>query len=180
MTCTFQGLGAKKQAYLDSLTEGMAKKGFQRVNEVKLATAWEFLLYKRSDLIVKSSDVKLAGVQTLPKDGNLRVGFMESPFTRKKVWLTLVFSILIAFFFCVLSMYVIGHGVLPWTNVPDWMILIPTITFFIVLIGALALFWVKPARNWRQQVKQLLVETAESMGGKQISPFKKTTVELED
>jgi len=76
MTCTFLGLGPKKQAYLDSLTEVMAKKGFQRVKEIKLATAWESLLYKRSDLIVKSPDGKLAGVQTVPKDENLRVGFM--------------------------------------------------------------------------------------------------------
>lgn len=180
-TCTFEGLGPKKQAYLDSLTEVMAKKGFQRVKEIKLATAWESFLYKRSDLIFKSPDGKLAGVQTVPKNEDLRVGFMESLFTRKKVWLTLVSSIFIAFFFCVLSIFIIGQGTIPLPpTTPRVMVFIPAIIFLIVLIGALVLFWVKPARDWRQQIKQLLVEAAGSMGGKQITPFKKTTVELED
>jgi hypothetical protein len=184
-TCTFQGLGAKRQAYLDLLNEGMAKRGFQRVEEIKRRTAWCSLINRSSDLIFYSHKRKSwVGIKSLSKHGNLRVGFADWYYNPIRDALITVFCILLGalgtfFSAYILTAYVTGHPSYYIGGLPDWMIPIPIILFFVVFIGAFLLFFGRPYEAWREQVKAALTEIAESLGGKQITPFKKTTVKLE-
>jgi membrane protein implicated in regulation of membrane protease activity len=55
---------------------------------------------------------------------------------------------------------------------------------FAILLPPSLLYWlydpyIKPRRR-QKEIDKIITEIAESMGGKQITPFKRTTVELED
>jgi len=53
-TCTFQGLGDKRQEYLRLVEEGMMKQGFKRAEEWRERNP----VFTGSDLIFKSPDEK--------------------------------------------------------------------------------------------------------------------------
>jgi len=179
VTCEFQGLGNKKQVYLDLLKKEMSKGGFQQVEEIRLARRpWASFISKMSNLKFNSPDGKMwIGIQAVPKDENLRVGFADVVLTKKQFYLLFAFSILFAFSLGAISAYVIGRNVNVNEHI-EW-------AFSSIIVAALAfvtppmLYGILPRRRWRRQAKQLLVETAESMGSKQTTPFKKTTYKLE-
>jgi hypothetical protein len=176
-TCTFQGLGTKKQEYLNMLAEVMKKKNLQKVEEPSGVIA---LVLEGRGLIFESPSRVEVGIRAVSIKENLRVGFAVQPnVTRKKAVLWLIVSILVASFFVFLSAYIIGHGMLPLTEAHGWAILIPFLTFFAAFSCMFLPYVLKTEITWPPKIRKLLVETAESIGGKQITPFRKTTVELE-
>jgi len=160
----------------------MAKEGFQRAKEIKSTMATPSLISEASDLIYKSPDGRVwIGIQALSKDEDLRVGFTYSDSSAKQSFFSLAVSMILGLFSCFLSILLIGHGELPLaTTIPiEIRVLVPTLIFFLVFIGGLILLFGKPQMTWRKRVKAILVKTAELMGSKQITPFKRTAVKLE-
>ena len=177
-TCSFRGLVTEKQVYLDLLTEKMAEKKFQQVKKEPHGVFKDLL--EGRDLLFESPDRTEVSVRAVPSKNGLKVGFVvELHVTRKKAWFWLIGSLILGFFVFLLSAYIIGHGTLPLTNVPWWMVLILTMIFLLPLFGTLSCLRI-PEIKLSRSMKKMLAETAESMSGKQISPFKKTTVDLED
>jgi len=101
--CTFQGLGTKRQNYLDLVAGEMVKQGFKRAEEWRERNP----VFDGSDLIFKSPDEKfLAGIRAVStENGNLRVGstLAGMPGKAAKIF---VFSIEFAFILGVLSAYI--------------------------------------------------------------------------
>ncbi len=180
-TCTFQGLGPKKQAYLDLLNERMAKKGFQRVEKIGVKTNVTPIINKSSNLMFKSPDGLIwIGIRSLSTDEDLKVGYTNTYYNPKRTTLILASSMLLGLFFCYLSIFIIGHGTIPLSpNTPTRILLIPVLILLSVAIGTFYIIFTRPFSNWIRQLKTTLIETAESMGSKQITPFKYTTTELE-
>ncbi len=172
LTITFYGLGAKKQAYLDLLAEEMVKNGFKRVESIEVKTTWGSFISKKSDLLFRSSDGLLwIGIRACPKDGDLRVGFADTYYKNARSFFILACSILLGTFFCFLSAYIIGQGSFDLSKMSPSIALIPVAIFFLVFLGVFTFFFGKPKRIWRRKTKAILVETADSMGGKKIIPL---------
>lgn len=182
-TCTFQGLGNKRQAYLDSVAERMAEQGFKRAEEWRERNP----VFDGSNSIFKSSDEKfLVAIRAIStEDGNLRAGFSLAgvPGKAAKIF---VFSIGFAFILGALSAYILRQmfGPIKGTVQDLWMLILVMIILF-TAFGFPVLAYMTPSKmRYNRKVRQILVETAESMGSKQITPFssylKSTTVDLED
>lgn len=178
----FQGLGSKKQDLLDWVIEDATKIGFQRIDEIKGRFWGEERYFRGSDLIFESPEGGHVGVRAVAVGNDLRVGFNSigrvTIKERGKAWAGLLFSILVGFCLCVLSIYIIGHGEIPWVTVPRWMMFIPvallflgfSVTFIIIL---------KLAFAKEPQIKEILLRAGKSMGSKQASKFRRIYVRYE-
>ncbi len=178
--CTFSGLGVKKQAYFDLLTEKMAKLGFQRVEALEvgsLITPRAPYINKESDLIFKSSSRKLCvGVKISSKNGDLRVGFKQMYYSVAMFALLIAFGFFLGF--VVFSIYIQIYGPMS-SSAPKILELLMGLSAIGVLISPLILFGGVPFLIWRQRLKKILIKTAESLGSKQTTPFEKTFGTLE-
>jgi len=180
-TCTFQGLGSKRQEYLDLLSDGIVRWGFQRLGKDKdggLLDEWT----KGRDLLLGSPEGYRISLRAISVNGNLRVGFVHDVIQEKgwRIRGGSIASIVLAGLITLFSVYLIRYF-FPYEGPPSLGLALLIIPFSILIW--FILFYMFVGRNeitWRRRLKRLLVETAESMGGKQVSPFKKTTVELED
>jgi len=103
----FQGLGNKRQDYLNLLTEELMNRGFQRIGEIRARFWGEDHYFKGSDLIFESPDGTCVGVRAVGVGNDLRVGFnvnvKTTTKTKLKAWSGLGLSMLIALIVCVLS-----------------------------------------------------------------------------
>ncbi len=170
--CTFQGIGNRRHDYLNLVTEEMTKKGFQMTEKSPAINI------KGSDLIfIHSSRVFRPDlfIRAVPVGKNLRVGFVLTGEAGPWVFLSVGLALLPT----LLSMNVIKYIELQWTNVPDWMMLIPVIVYFLSLIGIMILIYgLSALRNFRQEIKPFLFRIGKSLGSKQITPFKKILVKM--
>jgi hypothetical protein len=171
-TCTYEKLGPKRQDYLDRLTQEMANVNFTVPS--RESKIWkEAVGLARSDLIFESSDkISVMGVRAASLNGNLRVGFLRVG--KAKPVLLLFFSglgLALALSFISLQLF---------ESIPRHTL---GLIFLVIFGGILALplsylFLIR--RTCYHKVRILVIETAKSLGGKQLTPFKKTTVELGD
>jgi len=161
----------------------MANVGFQRVEALevgRLTTPRASHINKEGDLIFKSSSRKILdklyiGVKVLSKDDDLRVGFIETYYS------VAIFAFLLGFGFFLgfmsFTMYgPINSGESPLSS------LVPLVVGLIavaIVIAPLVFFCGIPFLIWRYRLKTILIETAESLDSKQITPFEKTFVTLE-
>ena len=177
---TFQGLGAKKQKYLDSLTEEMVKWGFQPLDKSDgggVLNEW----VKGRDLLFISPDGNRISIRAITVNDNLRSGFAYE-IDRAKGWrtragfiATVILDSLITALLALILKYILPSAD---PTLLSLAILMPVFILFLIIL--FYVFVGKSERSWKRRLKRLMIETAESMGAKQITPFKKTTVELED
>ncbi len=162
--CTFQGLGSKRQDYLNRVTEEMEKRDFQLTDKSPAINI------KGSDLIFKHPKGPFFCIRAVSIGENLRVGFKSTEEMGREIFPAMFLAALPTF----LSIYIIGGGVVPWTNVPKWMASIPLIIFFTFFIGTFGLMYrLSLLRKFRQEIKPLLVGIGKSSGSKQVTPFRK-------
>jgi hypothetical protein len=177
----FQGLSNKRLDYLNLLTEELMNIGFQRIGEIHARFWGEDRYFKGSDLIFESPDEMYVGVRAVGVGNDLRVGLNASgkttTKTKLKAWGGLGLSILIAFIVCVLSIYILGYmtgNAVPYPpDVPAWMIFIPVVIFFSVLLPTFYIFMKRLVPELFSLIKKILLKIGESMGPKQIVPFKR-------
>lgn len=178
--CTFQGLGTKRQEYLNLVAERMVKKDFKRVGEIKLETWGQYLYIKDSDLTFESPEGEYqTGIRAVSIGENLRVGFNHKGTLKilKKAVLMFAFSLIFALFVSFLFVNIVEYA-FPSIDVTQLGVLW-IIVFFPVMFGLWISIVGKKKRVLDRQIKKFLVDTAEYMGSKQITPFKRITVKYE-
>ena len=180
-TCTFQGLGTKREEYLDLLSDGIVRWGFRRLGKDEdggVLDEWA----KGRDLLLGSPEGHRISLRAISVNGNLRVGFVYS-LIREKRWQIrgrFMASIILSGLITLFSIYLIKYA-FPYEGPASPGSVLLIIPFYISIF--FILFYTVVGRSettWKRRLKRLLIKTAESMGGKQITPFKKTTAELED
>lgn len=175
--CTFQGIGTKRQEYLNLVAERMVTNGFKRVEEIKLGIWGQYLYVKGSDFTFESPEGEYqTGIRAVSIDENLRVGFNHTGTSRiaKKAFLWLVCCLFIALVVSLLSCNIVKYA---FPSIDAFQLtMLWTIIFFPVMFGPIFFIAGKKKRSLDRQIKQFLVDTAEYMGSKQITPFKRILV----
>jgi len=170
-TCTFKDIGTKKQDYLDLLAKEMTKKDFQQVEKNKLSTRTMAPFLEENSLVFGTPDGKFnIAIQAVPSNGNLKVGFIVVAKIKQSVvnFVYFVLGSLASF----ILLYLIKCAF------PSFDRLTLVMLFFIIWFSigfGLPLFLLS-RKTWNQQLMRILVKTADSMGSKQISPFKRTWI----
>jgi hypothetical protein len=172
-TCTFQGLGVKRQAYLDQLTCELTEIDFEPINRSSLD--WmESFGFEGTDLVFKSPNKWNVGIRTLSVKEDLKVGLVSRG-TLRQLLLEYSAGVILAMTLFVMSAFGLkAVGLDPNTSAVIAMFISLTVMFLMALLITLQ------KRTVNRKVMKVLVETAKSMGSNQMTPFKKTTVELED
>jgi len=169
-TCVFQGIGTKKQVYLDLLSGEMARKGFQRDEKNKFSTLGAAPFLEESNPMLKTPDGKFSvAIKAIPCNGDLKAGFMI--FARAKQNILFFVSFTLGLLVSIASVYIIRYAVPSLDGFPLAMLWL--IIWFSIGLG-LPLFSGLSVITWNRQLMQILVKKAESMDSKQITPFKRT------
>jgi hypothetical protein len=202
-TCTFEGLGSRKDEFLSRVVEAMEKRGLKKTSPIKpfklaIEAKHIFSLGIWNEIGQREmvgTDVFLAldgqgthtrmGLRAEPQGSNLRFGYFygkwhdpKSP-AAIKFFAKLIGGIILLCLWC----FFVGFVLLgePFAQAHE-------ITVFLSVFVTLALLPFLPSvyvvyrkeTQPRKDIDKYILEIAESMGGKQITPFRKTTVELED
>lgn len=158
----------------------MAKRGFQRFKEIKSYMATPSLISKTADLIYKTPDGQLwLGIRALSKGEDLRTGFTLSDTSSIRTFLTLLLCIFLGAFAGFSSSYIISEGSFDLSKIHPLIAIVPLGIFILVTASAFGLIFGRPQRICKKRTKAILIETAKSMGSKQITPFEYATVDLE-
>jgi hypothetical protein len=170
-TCIFKDIGTKKQDYLDLLAKEMARNGFQQAEKNEFWTRFFTELYLEENTpIFETPDGRLnIAIQTVPSNGDLKVGFMF--FTKKERNRLFFISFSLGLLVSLISLYLIKYEFPHFDGFPLamlWLIIWFSIGFSLPAFSALSII----TRN--RQLMQIMVKTAESMGSKQTTPFKRT------
>lgn len=209
-TSTFQGLGSRKDELLEKFVQVMEREGLKKappmepskrskgIKDVFNMTDWGFL----TDLeiwCIEGCDVLLLeekkkdmayppgmAIRAKARNNDLRLGYVlieGSPKlkSRRGLLKTLALATLIISLIIEASLLAVYFAEL----MPLWKILLLGLVIILPpnLPIILYLSYFKPKRRMQRKQKridQTVLEIAESMGGKQITPFKRTTIELED
>lgn len=162
--CTFHGLGNRRQDYLDLVTEGMRKEDFQLTEESPVINI------KGSDLMFKGPGQTAFFIRAVPIGEDLRVGFILT----QEVGALAFLSLPLALPPSLLILYIIRSMVLLDTAsyAISWGII------YIILMCAILVLLIKvrTPKTGPQEIKNFLVKIGESMGSKQITPFKRILV----
>lgn len=168
-TSTFQNLQTKIQSYMELLTEEMAKKGFQRSEKSDIGTFGAFL--KGGYSMFETPDKKFnAIIQAIPCNGELKVGFtlLAKPKQNTLLFISFIIGLLVS----LVPLYIIKYVVPFIEGFPLAMLWL--IIWFSIGLGVPLFFSGLSVITWNRKLMQILVRTAESMGSKQITPFKRT------
>lgn len=209
-TCTFGGLGSKKDEFLRKAVEAMKEMGLKEVPSVEpfehhlglkdALRIWDTSMFDElarqqmvgTDVLLaydKEGTHKRMGLRVEPQNGNLRFGYFYGEKVDAKSargikfilglfsWIIfiLIYIILIVLFLAK-PLYE-AHGLFTLMFMMIMLSLLPQIPFIYLLYLSL---YIKPYRRPQKEINQRIRKVAESLGGKRITPFKKTTVELED
>jgi hypothetical protein len=202
-TCNFEGLTSKKDEFLEKVVRAMEIEGFMKVSEVKpfrlslgAKDALKFWDWSWRDKVAKyqmiGNDVLLAsnkkgaksmiGLRAEVRNNYLRFGYSYF----RKIELKSVAGIkfllsligLLAYIFLmewIIGTYLFESGLPIWVSA-----FIPFIAIFISLIPLVVYFGFIRLKRTFNEFNQRIVDIAESLGGKQITPFKLTTFKLEE
>lgn len=176
-TCVFQALGIKKQAYLDQLTKEMIKIDFKPIDRSSLGSMESFA-FGGTDLLFAAPKGlgEGIGVRAVSLNGNLKVGFVSSGIRTRKFFTVFFICLFLGLFASFIPFFVYD----PNSTVGMWSYITIGLPLFLIIVCGPLVHSLLYRRRYNGKIRRLLVETAESMGAKQITPFKKTTVELED
>lgn len=205
-TCTFQGLRLRKDEFLSRIVKAMEAKGFRKEppiepfdvslkakDVINIREAGK-LAKKASRHLIAGSDILLLGeekkgikyprriaMRVEERGNDLRFGyFYFKEFEKVKSVkgmlsvIELVAEIAILFGGTFLVLLTLGKSLGFWACV--FLVCITVFPLFLLL--SMYRPYIKP---WRieKEIGRRMVEVAEAMGGKQLTPFKKTTVKLE-
>ncbi len=206
-TCTFANLGSKKNEFLDRVIRAFEADGFKRlppVESFKLSLGakdavkfWDWswrdkVAYHEmagSDVLLgadKKGTKYIVGFRVEARNNDLRFGYFRFRKIEPKsaagmkfflaIGLLLAYTIVAIIIDWFLAIFLITTlGLNLWISVitVSVALFLPIVPFFIYY------GFIKPKRMLIK-TDQHISEIAESMGSKQITPFKKTTVKLED
>lgn len=205
-TCTFEGLGSRRDEFLNRIVEVIEEKGLKKAPSIK---PFELSLGVKNGLhfwdssiafrighremvgadVLLTSDHKGAettvALRAEPKGDNLRFGYYYSRWHKPrsaaeiKLYLKIIAGICLWLtwgFFA--GLILLGKPFYQAHGGPALIFAIVTLA----LLPAIPTIYTIYRRDvgLTKEMDRRVSEIAESMGGKQISPFKKTTVELED
>ncbi len=171
-TCLFKGIGSKRQSYIDLLTNEMVRRGFKQKETIMFEkdnfseVGIEHILLDIGTF--ENPDGKFnIGFQIFPSNENLQVGFTLSRKLDIRFFAFLILSLLVT----AMLYYMIKYA-LPYVNEYSLRLLLIVIFFLAALVLPYSRLSII---KWNRQLMQILIEIAESMGSKQITPFKRTT-----
>lgn len=202
-TCTFEGLGLRKDEFLSRVVEAMKERGLKKTSPIKpfkLAVGAEHIFslgiwneIGRREMV--GTDVLLSsdergthmrmGLRAETRGNDLRFGYFYGK------WHDLRSSAVIKFFVELLGgtilfliwAFFVGLVLLGKTFLQTYgeVVSLLTLVTLLVLPTVPVVYLVyKGETRPRRELDNLTLDIAESMGGKQVTPFKKTTVNLED
>jgi len=199
-TCTLEGLGSRKDEFLENMVQEMKAKGFRRSSPIEpfapqlglkdaiRKSHSEYLeelirhnMVGADAMLVSDENEKIA-LRGETQGKNMRFGYYYAASTKELkdvrwffiagylVWLIVWLNIAKAF-----------RGQLDFLGALFIiLVIIIPLGILVRMSGRPSLSYYTKTRRMEKEIDRLVVEIAESMGGKQITPFKKTTVELED
>lgn len=205
--CTFEGLGSRKDEFLERAVRAMEAKGFKKVPPIepfRLSLGlkdglkfWDWRWRGKAYLYqLIGADVQLESqrkgtkyymaLRAKTRNENLRFGYAYGrKIDLKSVsgifpilqLVTITAYMFVAGFFTMKSI-VIGLGQSPWA----WTIaiLITSLVIAPPFIAFLIYHFITKPKRLLKEANRIFTEIAESMDGKQIAPFKRTTFKLED
>jgi len=202
-TCTFEGLGSKKTEFLNRFVEALEGKGLKKIppiepfelavggKDVFSLSIWNEIGRREmvgTDVLLGSDERGThtrAGLRAESQGDNLRFGYLygtwhdpRSPAATKFFLELIVGMVLLIVWMVFCGLFLLGkpfgqaHGITVF-------IFVMVVLFLLPFLPVLFVFHRRETRP-RKEMDQLVLEIANSMGGKQITPFKKTTVRLED
>jgi hypothetical protein len=176
-TCVFHGLGIKRQAYLDQLTRELAEIDFKPINKSSLGSM-ECFAFGGTDLLFAALKGlgEGIGVRAVSVNGDLKVGFVSSGMKTQRFFTIFLVFIFLGLFASFIPFFVYD----PNSKTGTWGYITIGLPLFFIIACIPFFHSLLYRRRYGGRIRRLLVETAESIGGKQITPFKKTTVKLED
>jgi len=145
----------------------MIKNGF------KLAEKNPFV-WIEPDLVFKSPNKWMVGIRAVSVKENLKVGLISGGELRQLLIQYFAGLVLAIILFTIGGLGFKAVGLDPDTSA----VIALFISLTIMFLTAFSIHLQK--RTVNRKVMKILIETAESMGGKQITPFKWKTVKLED
>lgn len=209
-TCTFQDLGSRKDEFLEKIVRVMEREGLKKappmeplkrsrgVKDVFDITDWSFLT-DFEKWSIEGCDVLLLGekkkdmayppgiaIRAEAHNGDLRLGYVTMAGSPKlKSRQGLLKNLALATWLIILVTAISLSMVYFYELMPFWelLLLIFAVIFPIWFIPLFFFGYIRPIRRMKREherIDKIVTEIAESLGGKQITPFKRTTVELED
>lgn len=205
-TCTFEVLGSRKDEFLSRVVEAMEKRGLRKVPPIKpfghhlgvkdALRLWDFSMFDElarqqmvgTDVLLaydKEGTHKRVGLRAEEQGKNLRFGYFYGEKVDLKSAKGIKFILELILYMVLVFVWPLFVGIIllgkPFYEAYGLvtLVLIVIILFFLPLIPFLYIVHRRETRPIRE-IDQRILEIAESMGGKQITPFKKTTVKLED
>ncbi len=203
-TCNFEGLTSKKDEFLEKVVKTMEIEGFMKVSEVKpfrlslgskdVLRFWDLTGWRDkaawhqmigSDVLLEADKrgAKLrVGVRAEARNNDLRVGFFYFRKNKLKSVAGIKFFLAIAAFFAyafVAEWFM--FNVLLKLGWGLWMSALTTcVVVFLPVVPFIKYYGFTKPKRMLMEMEQHISEIAESLGGKQVTQFKQTTVKLED
>lgn len=200
-TCTLEGLGSRKDEFLEKIVHKMEAKGFRRSASIEpfkpslrlkdaiIKSTRSYLIELErynmvsADVILESDKNEKIALQAKPNNNNLRFGYFFA-LGLEKTQFSLRWRFILGYLALLAVVFFIDENF--HESLGFWSLLILSL-IIIVLPLALETRRLKPSlfiysktRRKQKEIDQLVIEIGKSMGGKQITPFKGTTIELED
>ena len=205
-TCTLEGLGPRKDEFLNRIVAALEERGLKKMLPIEpfelsfsvkdALRVWDwsvFLEMSRHQMV--GADVLLGsdekgvhirkGFRAEARGKNLRFGYFQVRWLEPRSAEGIKF--LIKLFSWIILSLIGGISIvllLPWNlfiesygEILSFLVLLTILLPPQILI--VYLIYRSKIRPWRE-MDQLISSITESMGGKQITPFKQTTVKLED
>lgn len=171
-TCTFQGLGIKRQDYLDQLTRKLTEIDFKPINKSSL-DSMEYFAFGGTDLVFKSPNKWIVGIRALSVKEDLKVGLISGGILRQ-----LLLQYFAGLVLAIILFTIGGFGFKAVGLNPNTSAVIALVIFLTILLLTAFLINLQN-RTVNRKVIKILIDIAQLMGSNQITPFKKTTIELE-
>ena len=205
-TCTFQGLGSRRDEFLDDVVKAMGKRGLKNVPPIEpfdlsvgtkeLFRIWDWSEFtEMSKFYIAGSDLLLLGEKTkgvtYPKGITIKADVRGEDLRFGYVLLKELFKIasikgliFLLQLFTGIGLMALGMLLIKNTFGGSLGSLGVLILSLVTVVPLWLLYFlyhpvIKPKRR-QKEIDKTITEIAESMGGKRITPFKKTTVKLED
>ncbi len=158
-TCTFEKLGPERRDYLDQLTREMIKKDFKPAEKNPF-------VWIEPDLVFKSPNKWMAGIRAVSVKEDLKVGLISGGDLQRLLLQYFVGLVLAMVLFAIAGF---GFKTVGLTaNVSASIALFISLTIMVLTAFSISL----QRRTINQKVIKILIETAQSMGSNQITPFK--------
>jgi hypothetical protein len=200
-TSTFEGLGLRKDEFLEKIVHEMEAKGFRQSAPIEpfkpslglkgaiskpiksYLTELERYNMVSADVILESDKNEKIALRAKVNNSDLRFGYFFA-LGLEKTEFSLRWRFILGYLALLAVVFFIDENF--HESLGFWSLLILSLIIIVLPLALEArrlkpsLFIYSKTRRKQREIDQLVIEIGRSMGTKQLTPFKGTTIELED